>query len=561
MRKRIFRTTIAITLGVLLASLVLIVGVLYNSFRERMMADMTHATSYVAHAVENEGLAYLSENLPNESRVTWVAQDGTVLFDNWENAAAMGNHADRWEIREAMEKGRGAISRRSDTMAKRTVYYAVRLEDGSVLRMASTYDSLWSLMLHSLWPAALILIATFVVAMWLAGWLARQLTAPINAIDLTAPDDSGVYEELTPLVDRIRSQNRQIRQQVLDLRKQKEEFEAITAHMNEGLLVVDRDTRVLSHNGAALRLLEYGDPFEPGISALELSREEKFRSCVETVLSGRRCEELLEREDLCCRIYANPVEEEGRCTGAVLILMDVTEKERLETLRREFATNVSHELKTPLTSILGTAEIIQNGLVKPEDIPHFSGNIYREARRLIRIVNDIIKVSRLDEGDPAGEWESLSLRWIAETVVDYLTPTAKSRGVTLTLEGNCGNIQGVSRIVEEVIYNLCDNAIKYNYRDGRVNLRLSSGAEGEVLTVTDTGIGIPAEIQERVFERFYRADKSRSRGGTGLGLSIVKHGAAYLGARVSLESKEGKGSAFTLVFPRAEDVSRAAKTE
>ena len=553
MRKRIFRSTIAITLGVLLASLVLIVGVLYSSFRERMAADLIHATSYVAHAVENEGMVYLTEDLPDESRVTWVAADGTVLFDNWENAAAMGNHANRQEIRDALETGSGAVSRRSDTMAKRTFYYAVRLENGTVLRMASTYDSLWSLMLHSLWLATLILVATFAVALWLAGRLAKQLVAPVNAIDLTDPDDGGIYEELTPLVDRIRSQNRQIRQQVRDLRKQREEFEAITAHMNEGLLVLDRDARILSHNEAALRLLDYGEPFCAELGALELSREEGFHRCVETALSGTRCEELLEREDLCCRIYANPVEEDGQCAGAVLILMDVTEKERLETLRREFATNVSHELKTPLTSILGTAEIIQNGLVRPEDIPHFSGNIYREARRLIRIVNDIIKVSRLDEGDPTGDWETLSLRWIAETVVDYLTPTAESRGVTLKLEGNCGEILGVPRIVEEVIYNLCDNAIKYNHRDGRVHLRLSSEAEGEVLTVTDTGIGIPAEIQERVFERFYRVDKSHSRGGTGLGLSIVKHGAAYLGARVSLESQEGKGSAFTLTFPRVRD--------
>jgi len=553
MRKRIFRSTLLVTLGVLLASLVLIVGVLYSSFRERMMADLVHATAYVAHAVENEGLAYLTENLPDESRVTWVAADGSVLFDNWENAATMTNHADRQEIRSAMETGVGAVSRRSDTMAKRTVYYAVRLENGTVLRLASTYDSLWSLMLHSLWPAALILIATFVVALWLAGRLSRQLVAPVNAIDLTNPDDEGIYEELAPLVGRIRSQNRQIRQQVEDLRKQREEFAAITSHMNEGLLVIDRDTRVLSHNGAALQLLEYEDAFEEGISALVLNREAAFRRCVETVLEGARCEELLEREDSCCRIYANPVEEGGRITGAVLILMDVTEKERLETLRREFATNVSHELKTPLTSILGTAEIIQNGLVKPEDIHHFSGNIYREASRLIRIVNDIIKVSRLDEGGPTGQWERVSLRWMAERVVDYLTRTAESRGVTMTLEGNCAEIMGVPQIVEEVIYNLCDNAIKYNYRDGRVSLRLASTPEGEVLTVSDTGIGIPPEIQERVFERFYRADKSHSRGGTGLGLSIVKHGAAYLGARVTLESQEGKGSVFTLTFPRAED--------
>ena len=553
MKRRIFRSILFMTLASLLVGLVLIVVALYNSFRERMAADLVHATSYVAHAVENEGMNYLTENLPDESRVTWVAADGTVLFDNWENPEKMGNHANRQEIQQALESGSGAVSRRSATMAKRTVYYAVRLENGTVLRLASTYDSLWSLMLQSLWPIALLMMLVFCVALWLAGRLAKQMLVPINTIDLTDPDDRGVYEELTPLVERIRSQNRQIRQQVQTLRRQREEFDAMTSHMSEGLLVIDREARVLSHNAAALQLLEYEHPFTGGESALLLSEDEGFHRCVKMALEGERCEELLERQDCCCRIFANPVEQDGQYTGAILILMDVTEKERRETLRREFAANVSHELKTPLTSILGTAEIIQNGLVKPQDIQHFAGNIHREAKRLIGMVNDIIRVSRLDEGDPTGQWEPVSLRWVAERVVDYLSVAAESKGVSVALEGNCAEILGVPQIVEEVIYNLCDNAIKYNKRDGRVTLRLSSSPEGEVLTVTDSGIGIPQEIQERVFERFYRADKSHSRGGNGLGLSIVKHGAAYLGARVTLESEEGKGSVFTLVFPRAEE--------
>lgn len=550
MRKRIFRSILLMTLAALTASLVLIVGVMYQSFLERMMADLMHATSYIAHAVENEGIAYLTEDLPEESRVTWVAADGTVLFDNWEDVHSMGNHANRREIRSALETGYGAVSRRSDTMARRTVYYAVRLEDGTVLRMAAAYDSLWALMLQSMTPVALLLAAMFCVALWLARRLAVQLVVPVNSIDLTDPDDQGIYEELAPLVGRIRSQNQQIQQQMKALRQQREEFEALTTHMSEGLLVIDRDGRVLSYNEAALRLLETSSFEGVGSSALELSGEAGFRRCVETALAGGRCEELLDREDDCCRIYANPVEEDGACTGAILILMDVTEKERRDTLRREFAANVSHELKTPLTSILGTAEIIKTGLVKPEDIPHFAGNIHRETRRLIGLVNDIIKVSRLDEGGPETQWEELSLRWVAEKVVGYLALAAERKEVTVTLEGICGNIRGVPQIVEEVVYNLCDNAIAYNRIGGRVSVILSSTPEGEVLTVRDTGVGIPKEIQERVFERFYRADKSHSRGGNGLGLSIVKHGAAYLGARVLLESEEGFGSTFTLIFPK-----------
>jgi len=551
MRKRIFRSILFVTLAALVASLALIAGVLYKSFLERMGADLIHATSYIARAVENEGISYLTEDLPEESRVTWVAADGTVLFDNWEDASGMGNHANRREIQQAMESGSGVVSRRSDTMARRTVYYAVRLEDGTVLRMAATYSTLWALMMQSLWPVALLLAGLFCVALWLARRLAMQLVAPVNTIDLTDPDDQCIYEELAPLVGRIRSQNRQIQQQLKTLRQQREEFEAITAHMSEGLVIVDRNTRVLSYNEAALELLETETSVEEGACALKLSQAPEFRRCVDTVLTGERCEGLLEREDSCCRIYANPVEEDGACTGAILILMDVTEKERRDTLRREFAANVSHELKTPLTSILGTAEIIKTGLVKPEDIPHFAGNIHRETRRLIGLVNDIIKVSRLDEGGPETQWEEISLRWVAEKVVDYLALAAERREVTVTVEGTCANIRGVPQIVEEVIYNLCDNAIAYNRQGGRVSVILSSAPEGEVLTVTDTGVGIPPEIQERVFERFYRADKSHPRGGTGLGLSIVKHGAAYLGARVRLKSEEGVGSSFTLTFPKA----------
>ena len=271
---------------------------------------------------------------------------------------------------------------------------------------------------------------------------------------------------------------------------------------------------------------------------------------MEEALAGRRCEELLERGDTCCRVFANPVEEDGERAGAVLILLDVTEKERRETLRREFTANVSHELKTPLTSILGTAEILENGLVKTEDVSHFAGNIHREAQRLIGLVNDIIKLSRLDEGGPAGQWETVSLRGVAEGVLDQLTLAAERKQVTLSLEGDCGPVRGVPQIVEEIIYNLCDNAVAYNKPGGSVTVTLSACEEGERVTVADTGIGIPPEDRARVFERFYRVDKSHSGGGTGLGLSIVKHGAAYLGARVELESEPGRGCTFTLIFSK-----------
>ena len=548
MTKRIFRATLTVALTVLLASLVLIVGVLHGYFQDRVLDELASRTSYIALGIEHEGMAYLEDGFPNDCRVTWVAADGAVLWDNREDPAKMENHADRSEVHEALVLGRGHAARYSDTLSQKTLYYALRLSDGSVLRVSDTQYSVWMLVLQALQPVALVMVLAFCLALWLAGRLARQLVEPINAVDLNDPGDEIGYEELAPLVGKLRSQKRQISRQMEDLRRRREEFAAITENMSEGLLIIDRETRVLSYNAAALRLLDARAPGEED-SVLALNREPGFRRCVEEALAGRRREELLEREDTCCRVLANPVEQDGAVTGAVLIVLDVTEKERREALRREFTANVSHELKTPLTSILGTAEILKNGMVKPEDISHFAGNIHREAQRLIGLVNDIIKLSRLDEGGTAAQWETVDLHAMAEEVLRQLAPAAEKQQVTMTLEGGAGPVRGVPQIVEEIVYNLCDNAIAYNKPGGSVRVTLSSTPEGERVTVADTGIGIPRELRERVFERFYRVDKSHSSGGTGLGLSIVKHGAAYLGARVELDSEPGKGSTFTLTFP------------
>ena len=548
MTKRIFRATLAVALTVLLASLILIVGVLHGYFQDRVLDELASRTAYIALGIEHEGMAYLEDGFPNDCRVTWVAGDGAVLWDNREDPARMENHADRTEVHEALLLGRGHAARHSDTLSQKTLYYALRLSDGSVLRVSDTQYSVWMLVLQALQPVALVMVLAFCLALWLAGRLARQLVEPINAVDLSDPGEEIGYEELAPLVGKLRSQKRQISRQMEDLRRSREEFTAITENMSEGLLIIDRETRVLSHNAAALRLLDAQPPAEED-SVLALNREPGFRRCVEEALAGRCREELLEREDTCCRVLANPVEQDGAVTGAVLIVLDVTEKERREALRREFTANVSHELKTPLTSILGTAEILENGMVKPEDIPHFAGNIHREAQRLIGLVNDIIRLSRLDEGGAGVQWETVDLRDTAEEVLRQLAPAAENKQVAMTLEGGPAPVWGVPQIVEEILYNLCDNAIAYNRPGGSVRVTLSSAPEGQRVTVADTGIGIPQELRERVFERFYRVDKSHSGGGTGLGLSIVKHGAAYLGARVELDGEPGKGSTFTLTFP------------
>lgn len=549
MTKQIFRSILAVSMTVLLASLVLITGVLYGYFQDQILDELAVRVEYAARGVELDGTAYLESGLSGDDRITWVDGDGTVLYDNTESAGDLDNHAQREEIQEALKLGRGWAVRYSDTLAQQTIYYAVRLSDGTVLRLADTQYSAWTLVVQVLQPVAAMILLALVLALVLSSAVAKKIVRPINAIDPNDPSGADTYEELAPLLTKLRSQRRQIHQQMLDLRRRQQEFTAITENMSEGFLVIDPDTRVLSYNSAVVRLLRAQKPGEEGVTALELNREAGFRRCVEESLAGRRCEEMLERDDECRRVIASPVERDGRVTGAVLVILDVTEKEQREALRREFTANVSHELKTPLTSILGTAEILENNMVQPADIPHFAGNIRRETERLIGLVNDIIKLSRLDEGGPAGNWETVDLHQLAGRVLDQLSDAAGRKGVTMELRGEAALARGVPQIVEEVVYNLCDNAVAYNRQGGSVTVTVEDTPQGARVVVADTGIGIPRDAQSRVFERFYRVDKSHSSGGTGLGLSIVKHGAAYLGARVELESEPGRGSTFTLTFP------------
>ena len=551
MTKRIFRSILAVSLAVLLASLLLIVGVLHGYFQDSVLADLTIRNAYIAHGIENEGIGYLEEDLPGGCRITLVDTDGTVLYDNREDPAEMENHADREEIHEAAMLGQGRAVRHSDTLSEKTIYYALRLSDGTILRVSDTEYSVWRLVIQAMQPMALVLVLAFVLALVLASRVSRQLVQPINALDLSQPGDQAPYEELAPLLGKIRSQNRQIQKQMLDLKQRQEEFTTITENMSEGFLVIDQETRVLSYNSAALRLLRGSVEGPAPDTAFALNREAGFRRCVEDALAGRRREELLEKDSSCRQVIASPVEQDGAIAGAGLVVLDVTEKEQRESLRREFTANVSHELKTPLTSILGTAEILQNGLVKPEDVSHFAGNIHREAGRLIGLVNNIIKLSRLDEGGPTTTWENVDLYQTAKSALDRLSAAAEQRQVTLELRGEPVQIHGVPQIVDEILYNLCDNAVVYNRPGGKVCVTVEDTGKSARVMVEDTGIGIPQEVQSRVFERFYRADKSHSAGGTGLGLSIVKHGAAYLGAKVTLESEEGKGSTFTLIFPKS----------
>ena len=549
MAKKIFRSTMAVGLWVLLLSAALFLGMLYQYFTDRYTQELESETWLVARGVESMGLDYL-DGLRTDNRITWVAQDGTVLYDNEADAAAMENHADREEIQEALFGIQGTARRESATLSQLTIYVAHRLDDGSVIRLAGSQSTVVHLLMAMAPPIVLILIVTLIFAAALSSRLTKRLVRPILELDLERPEDSEVYDELSPLLTRIRRQNDTIRAQMDQLRQQKQEFTALTENMSEGFLLLDAKGRVLSYNTGVLRLLGAAAPAEEA-SVLTLDRSDVFQQLVEQVLDGRRSQVRMERAGRILQLLGDPVLRDGETAGAVLVLLDVTEREQAEQMRREFTANVSHELKTPLTSISGMAEIMKDGLVKQEDVRGFAADIYQESQRLIRLVEDILHLSRLDEGGGGLERQEIDLLDLARTVEDRLQSTAKQHQVELELTGDHAAVQGLPSVVEEMVYNLCDNAIKYNRPGGKASVRVEDGADAVTVTVSDTGIGIPPEDRERVFERFYRVDKSHSKaiGGTGLGLSIVKHGAALHGADIRMDSQVGRGTSIQLSFP------------
>lgn len=541
-----------LALVTILLSSLLITFVYYGNSDARMKAEVREEARYIRGAVELSGKDYLEtvKNTPN--RITLIDTDGTVLFDNQADPAAMENHSDRQEVKQAVTAGAGEATRMSGTLSEKKFYYAIKLENGQILRIASETASVFAAVLSMLPWIIGIAVLVAVITVLFSNFLTKKIVTPINRLDLNHPADNVVYDELSPLLSKINRQNEVIDQQIRSLREKQEEFTSITENMSEGFLVLDKNTDILSYNTSALRLLGAdAAPAESHESALALNRSAGFRSAVDAALSGSRSEQLVRQGGRCCQVMANPVLREGEVEGAVVVILDITEREERDNLRREFTANVSHELKTPLTSISGFAEIIQNGIVKPEDIPRFAGNIYVESQRLISLVDDILNLSRLDEADVQLEWEDFDLAALARDVAGRLKDSAKKNGVVITVIGDKTMINGVKSIVDEMLYNLLDNAVKYNKKNGRVTVTIENGQNGPTLAVTDTGIGIPQSDVDRVFERFYRVDKSHSKqvGGTGLGLSIVKHGAAFHNAKVSLESTEGKGTTVRLAFP------------
>ncbi len=548
MTAKIFRSTLLLGVLIFAVCVAVFMGILYGYFEDRVYSELSGEAAFVARGVESAGADYFA-GLETENRVTWIRGDGTVLYDSVGDAAAMGNHLDRQEVRQALANGSGRSEHYSHVFLEKTLYYALKAGDGTVVRVACVQKTVGTLLMGMITPISWILVLTLLLSALLAGRLAKKITGPINKLDLDDPRLSPELKELEPLVLRLREQNSTIRAQIEQLQRKQKEFSTITENMSEGFILVDSQANMLSHNSSALKVLSAGEAQGSG-SVYLLNKEPRFAAAVDNALAGRHGEALLAVDGRSCQVMANPVISSGQVTGAVLVIMDVTEREQRDALRREFTANVSHELKTPLTSISGFAELIKDGLAPADKAREFAGDIYSESRRLIALVEDIIKLSRLDEESFAPEKKSVDLYDLSRRVIDRLAPESEKKNVTVTLKGEHITVSGVEQILDEMVYNLIDNAIKYNKESGSVTVETLSVGSDVRWSVKDTGIGIPRESQPRVFERFYRVDKSHSKdvGGTGLGLSIVKHGAIYHNARVELESEPGKGTEITVVF-------------
>lgn len=554
MNRKIFYSILLASLIVLLASFTVIIGVMYDYSTGLLKRQMRLELGLAKSALESSGVAYLEGlDIDESSRVTWIASDGTVLFESDADPAEMDNHLGREEISEALAAGWGESSRWSSTLTEQTIYSAVRLDDGSVLRISNSRASVLSLLFGMLPPMALIFAGAFILSAILAGRMSKRVVEPLNRLDLDHPLENDAYPELSPLLNRINRQHQQITAQLLELRRRTEEFAQITGSMNEGLVLLGAKGEVISINPAAERLF-MTDMSCVGQNFLTVDRTPELTQAISRATSTGHAELRCEREGREYQFDLSRIESDGKVTGIVLLAFDVTEQALAESRRREFTANVSHELKTPLQTIIGSAELIENGLVKAEDMPRFIGHIRFEATRLVRLIEDIIRLSQLDEEQEMPR-EDVNLYELCDEVVKSLEPTASMRGIKLELVGGVCVINGVRRLLYEIVYNLCDNAIKYNVDNGRVTVTAKPDSDGVLLSVSDTGIGIPPEHQSRIFERFYRVDKSHSKqsGGTGLGLSIVKHAVKYHNAKLELVSAPGKGTTITVHFPAKEN--------
>lgn len=551
MTKKILKSMMLVSVTVLALGLAFVMGILYRYFGEQIGEELKNEAAFLRYGVEQQGMDYLENTSLKKSRITYIDSDGTVLFDSEADADSMENHAHREEVLEAVSTGSGQAVRMSRTLLEKTIYYAVRLADGTILRVSSTQYSVFALLLELVQPVLCILGLLVLLSGMMSYRLSSKIVEPLNELDLDHPEENDVYAEIGPLLSKMHRQNVMIRQQLKEARQQQEKFALVAGNMKEGLLLIDSSAHILSGNTGAARLFRVSD-IPCGSSVYLLNRSEEFRKMITEVLQGGHREVVLAIGEMQVQAVANPVMEAGQTAGAVLLFLNVTEKMERETLRREFSANVSHELKTPLTSISGYAELIRDGFVRQEDVQGFAERIYREAQRLIQLVEDTIRLSRLDEGSTSMELEETDLYDLTKEIFSGLTQKAEEKHVRLYVESGRRKIHTIPSVMGEILYNLCDNAIKYNREGGSVSVWFADSEEGLRIGVRDTGIGIPVEEQNRIFERFYRVDKSHSSevSGTGLGLSIVKHGMELLNGEIRLESEVDKGTEVILEWKK-----------
>lgn len=551
MTKKIFQSILLVAGAVLLASLLIIMGFLYDYFGGVEENQLRDELSLAAAAVEDGGTDYLSQLTADRYRLTWIAADGSVLYDTKTDAESLENHASRAEVSQALTTGTGESTRYSSTLMEKTMYYAQRLADGTVLRISISRATVGMIAVGMIQPLLIVLIVALILSGLLARRLSRRIVDPLNSLDLEHPLDNDAYEELSPLLKRIHRQHVEIQTQLRELHERTDEFTQITGSMREGLVLLDEHGSILSINAAAQALFG-ADAQCVGRDFLTIERSHEISAAIQAAVADGHSEVRAERAGRVYQFDISRITSDGKLLGTVILAFDITEQEFAERNRREFTANVSHELKTPLQGIIGSAELIENGMVKPDDLPRFVGHIHAEAARLVTLIDDIIRLSQLDEGD-AMPTEPVDLLAVSQEAAENLQDAAAARGVTVGVTGQPAVIPGVRRLIYEIVYNLCDNAIKYNRDGGRVNVTVAADADGSSITVADTGIGIAPEHQGRVFERFYRVDKSHSKasGGTGLGLSIVKHAVQYHHGRIELESTPGTGTTIRVVFPNA----------
>lgn len=551
MTKKIFQSILLVAGCVLLASLLIIMGFLYDYFGGVEENQLRNELSLAAAAVEDGGTDYLSRLTADRCRLTWIAADGSVLYDTRTDAESLENHASRAEVSQALATGTGESTRYSSTLMEKTMYYAQRLDDGTVLRISISRATVGMIAVGMIQPLLIVLIVALILSGLLARRLSRRIVDPLNSLDLEHPLDNDAYEELSPLLKRIHRQHVEIQTQLRELREKTDEFTQITGSMREGLILLDEHGSILSINAAAQTLFG-ADAQCVGRDFLTVERSHEISAAIQATVTDGHSEVRAERAGRVYQFDISRITSDGKLLGTVILAFDNTEQEFAERNRREFTANVSHELKTPLQGIIGSAELIENGMVRPDDLPRFVGHIHAEAARLVTLIDDIIRLSQLDEGD-AMPTEPVDLLAVSQEAAENLHGAAAARDVTVSVTGQPAVIPGVRRLIYEIVYNLCDNAIKYNRDGGRVDVTVAADAGGSSITVADTGIGIAPEHQSRVFERFYRVDKSHSKasGGTGLGLSIVKHAVLYHHGRIELESTPGTGTTIRAIFPKA----------